>query len=212
MSWYFFSTGHKLSFPGHFLNIKRKLYCLRHLLWRDRHCWRRPLSIPCHQDDGCRPFLLGKSPETQPVVVSSGRLIPLWQVNICHFVFWASPVVFNCLVWVWVFLCMNLASVSTGLIFVQLSDSWHWPMLEKFIYTIFMFPKTRWLIFILCIVILLSDNSISDGLQKWCGLLKMKLLAVVKCNLHTSIIWVLALVKMASFLVVVHLMGLLTGL
>lgn len=99
----FFSTGHKLSFPGHFLNIKRKLYCLRHLLWRDRHCWRRPLSIPCHQDDGCRPFLLGKSPETQPVVVSSGRLIPLWQVNICHFVFWASPVVFNCLVWVWVF-------------------------------------------------------------------------------------------------------------
>lgn len=110
------------------------------------------------------------------------------------------------------FLYMNLASVSTGLIFVQLSDSWHWPMLEKFIYTIFMFPKTRWLIFILCIVILLSDNSISDGLQKWCGLLKMKLLAVVKCNLHTSIIWVLALVKMASFLVVVHLMGLLTGL
>lgn len=103
MSWYFFSTGHKLSFPGHFLNIKRKLYCLRHLLWRDRHCWRRPLSIPCHQDDGCRSFLLGKSPETQPVVVSSGRLIPLWQVSICHFVFWASPVVFNCLVWVWVF-------------------------------------------------------------------------------------------------------------
>lgn len=103
MSWYFFSTGHKLSFPGHFLNIKRKLYCLRHLLWRDRHCWRRPLSIPCHQDDGCRSFLLGKSPETQPVVVSSGRLIPLWQVNICHFVFWASPVVFNCLVWVWGF-------------------------------------------------------------------------------------------------------------
>lgn len=72
--------------------------------------------------------------------------------------------------------------------------------------------QSRWLIFILCIVILLSDNSISDGLQKWCGLLKMKLLAVVKCNLHTSIIWVLALVKMASFLVVVHLMGLLTGL
>lgn len=111
------------------------------------------------------------------------------------------------------FLCMNLASVSTGLIFVQLSDSWHWPMLEKFIYTYSCFQRqSRWLIFILCIVILLSDNSISDGLQKWCGLLKMKLLAVVKCNLHTSIIWVLALVKMASFLVVVHLMGLLTGL
>lgn len=32
------------------------------------------------------------------------------------------------------FFCMNLASVSTGLIFVQL--------LERFIYTIFMFPKT----------------------------------------------------------------------
>lgn len=139
MSWYFFSTGHKLSFPGHFLNIKRKLYCLRHLLWRVGGGLSAYLATKMMVAD---PFFWEKAQKLNQWLFLQVGLSLCDRLTFAILCFGLLQLFSTVLSESEFFLYMNLASVSTGLIFVQLSDSWHWPMLEKFIYTIFMFPKT----------------------------------------------------------------------